>query len=251
MPTPILSIIMPALNEEKNISAAIDDVLLTFDNLAIAGEIIVVNDGSSDSTPKLAQQKAEKFPEQMRILNHSTPQGIGASFWDGVDTASGEIVCMLPGDNENEPAETLRYLKLMDDVDIVVPFVVNTQVRSGFRKLLSFLYRAIINTTFATTFNYTNGTVLYRKSLLTQLPKRNKGFFYQTDILIRLVKQGHLFAEVPYKLRERTGGQSKATSLKSLRKVIKGYLELVKDIYFTKEEAAAAFPADSATARRK
>ncbi len=251
MPTPILSIIMPALNEEKNIAAAIEKVVLTFDKLRIAGEIVVVNDGSTDATPELARQKAEKHPEQVRILNHSTPQGIGASFWDGVDTARGEIVCMLPGDNENEPAETLRYLKLMDDVDIVVPFVVNTQVRSGFRKLLSFLYRAIINTTFRTSFNYTNGTVLYRKSLLTQLPKRNKGFFYQTDILVRLAKQGHLFAEVPYKLRERTGGQSKAVSLQSLRKVIKGYLALVKDIYFTKGKAAAAFPADSATARRK
>lgn len=242
---------MPALNEEKNIAAAIDEVVLAYDKLGIAGEIVVVNDGSTDATSAIAQRKAEKYPQQVRVLNHSTPQGIGASFWDGIDEAKGKIVCMLPGDNENEPEETLRYLKLMDDVDIVVPFVLNLQVRSGGRKLVSFLYRAIINTTFAASFNYTNGTVLYRKSLLTQLPKRNKGFFYQTDILIRLVKQGYLFAEVPYKLRERKGGQSKAISLKSLRKVVKGYLGLVKDIYFTKGKTPATFSAGSATARRR
>ena len=86
------------------------------------------------------------------------------------------MVTMLPGDNENDPWETLRYLKLLEHVDIVIPFVFNKEVRSLFRNALSFIYRFIINTTFVVNFNYTNGTVLYRKSILKELNYRSVGF---------------------------------------------------------------------------
>jgi len=227
-----LTIIMPALNEERNIAGAIDDTLAAFDKFGINAEILVVNDGSTDSTQKLIKNKIDQFPGRVRIIDHARPCGIGASFWDGVDSAEGEFVCMLPGDNENEPSEILRYIGLLKEVDIIIPFVVNKKVRSGTRSFLSFLYRFIINITFSMSLNYTNGTVVYRKSLLKVLDSRRKGFFFQTDILVRLIKHGCLFAEVPYRLRTRKEGKSKAVSLRSLKEVTCGYLKLVKDIYF-------------------
>jgi hypothetical protein len=157
---------------------------------------------------------------------------------------------MLPGDNENEPREIMRYASLMKDVDVIIPFVFNRSSRSLFRQMLSYIYRGIINTTFFTTFNYTNGTVMYRTSVLKALGFRNSGFFYQTDILVRLVTGGYLFAEVPYRLRGRKKGRSKAVSLRSLRGVIKGYLKLVFDIYLSKKAKQAAFDPASVTARR-
>ncbi|MBI5787365.1 MAG: glycosyltransferase family 2 protein [Candidatus Schekmanbacteria bacterium] len=225
-----LSIIMPALNEEKNILAAIDTTLCAFTDFKIDGEVIVVNDGSSDKTPELVNQVLSK-DTRVKLINHQTPQGIGASFWDGVDSACGDAVSMFPGDNENDPWETLRYFNLLEHVDIVIPFVYNKEVRPLYRNIISFLYRFIINTTFLVNFNYTNGTILYRRSLLDGLKHRNAGFFYQTDILIRLVKKGYLFAEIPYRLGMRNTGTSKAVSLPSLVKVAKGYLNLVKDYY--------------------
>ena len=118
---------------------------------------------------------------------------------------------------------------------MVVPFVFNPQVRPLWRSALSYVYRFIINTTFLVNFNYTNGTVLYRKSVLEGLSNRNPSFFFQTDILIRSTKRGYLFAEVPYLLGTRGSGDSKAVSYPSLIKVIKGYLKLVQDFYFKKE----------------
>jgi len=229
------SVIMPALNEEKNILAAIDVTLKAFDDLRISGEVIVINDGSSDRTQELVEGLISKGGGRIRLLNHSAPQGVGASFWDGVDKAAGEIVFMLPGDNENNPYETMRYLKLMEDVDMVVPFVFNKKARSMFRNILSYVYKLIINLTFNTSFNYTNGTVLYRKCILTDFTYRDCGFFFQTDILIRLARKGYLFAEVPYKLRTREAGQSKAISLFSFLKVAKGYLKLAIDMYLKRE----------------
>jgi glycosyltransferase involved in cell wall biosynthesis len=242
---------MPALNEEENIGSAIEDTIFCFEEFGIEGEVLVINDGSSDSTPQVVEDKMKEFPEKVRVLNHSLPQGIGASFWEGVDNARGDIVCMLPGDNENDPGEILRYTSLLDNVDIVIPFVFNKEVRSKWRNFLSFHYHRFINCTFSTSLNYTTGTVLYRKSLLEELDKRRRGYFFQTDILIRLVKRGYLFAEVPYKLRDRKGGKSKAMRISSLNDIIKGYLCLVKDIYFKKEKKTYTYTQDSASAKRR
>lgn len=248
---PLITIIMPALNEEKNIKAALTDTLAAFKELNINAEILVVNDGSSDQTPALVQKQIEGNPGRIRMLSHNRPKGLGASFWDGVDNAKGEIVCMLPGDNENEPKEILRYLKLMEDVDMVIPFVFNKETRPPLRNFISFLYRIIINSTFNITLNYTNGTTLFRRSILKELKYRAGGFVYQADILIRLIKRGYLFAEVPYRLRIRKEGKSKAVSLRSLRNVIKGYFRLLIDIYL-KQECRQKVPcSESISAKRR
>jgi len=246
----LLNVIMPALNEEKNIRAAIRNTLQAFDDFHINGEVIVVNDGSTDNTKAIVTDIMSKDP-RVSIISHDHALGIGASFWDGVDHAKGDIVSMFPGDNENDPWETLRYYKLLEHVDMVIPFVFNKEVRSLFRNALSFIYRFIINTTFLVYFNYTNGTVLYRKSILGQLKHRSTGFFFQTDILVRTVKRGYLFAEVPYRLGARSHGVSKAVTFPSLVQVIKGYLRLVHDIYSTEgRKIRRHFVEDSLTAER-
>ena len=248
---PSLSIIMPALNEEKNIRAAIIDTLKAFEAFSIEGEVVVINDGSTDKTTAIVNELGGK-DHRVRMIRHNTPHGIGASFWDGVDNAQGDFVCMLPGDNENDPWEIMRYYKLLEHVDIVIPFVFNKEIRSLFRNALSFIYRFIINTTFLVYFNYTNGTVLYRKSVLKQLDYHSTGFFFQTDILVRTIKKGYLFAEVPYRLDARNNGESKALSFPSLMQVVKGYIRLVSDIYFhNKRTVSNVFIKESLTARRQ
>ena len=245
----VISIIMPALNEEANIVPAIRNVLAAFDDLGINGEIVVVNDGSTDHTGLLIHEETQRDP-RVHVLTHATPCGIGAAFWDGVGAARGEIVCMLPGDNENDPWEILRYHKLLEHVDILIPFVFNKEARSLYRNGLSYVYRFIINTTFLVNFNYTNGTVMYRKKILEELDFHSTGFFYQTDILVRTVKRGYLFAEVPYRLDVRPHGLSKAVTFPSLMRVMKGYLRLVKDIHFSAPKLQNGFAAESLTAAR-
>ncbi len=146
-----VSVIMPALDEESNILDAIDNVLNSFKNFSINGEIVVINDGSTDKTSNLVNEEMKKNT-QVRLIEHETPQGIGASFWDGVDNAHGDIVVLLPGDNENDSVEIFRYCNLLEHVDIVIPFVFNKEVRSLLRNFYSYIYRFIINTTFLVNF---------------------------------------------------------------------------------------------------
>lgn len=246
-----LSVIMTALNEENNIELALENTLKAFNDFSIVGEIIIINDGSLDKTELLISNAMEK-DNRIRIINHSEPKGVGTSFWDGVDAAKGDVVVWFPADNENDPWEILRYYQLLEQVDIVIPFVFNKEARSLFRNVLSFTYRFIINTTFLVNFNYTNGTVLYRRSILKELDYHGSSFFFQTDILIRSVKRGYLFAEVPYRLGMRSDGLSKAVTFPSLVNVIKGYLRLVKDFYFNGHRPdKMVFSEDSLTAKRK
>jgi len=245
-----ISVVMPALDEEKNILAAITNTLKAFDDFSINGEIIVINDGSTDKTEVIVKE-TKSNDHRIRLIRHTNPKGIGSSFWDGVDIAKGNAVCMLPGDNENDPWEIFRYHILLEHVDIVIPFMFNKEVRSLFRNVLSYIYRSIINSSFAINLNYTNGTVLYKKSLLEKLTSRVSGFFYQTDILIRLIKKGYLFAEVPYRIGMREG-LSKAVSFPSFLKVVKGYLCLLRDLRFSVNAGKneGEFLSDTMTAKR-
>ena len=229
-----LTVVMPALNEEKNILAAVNATIEAFNDLKIDGEIIVVNDGSSDRTEELMRGAMQK-DGRIRLIKHDTPKGIGASFWDGVEKAGGEAVVLIPGDNEVDSAEALRYFPLMRHVDIIIPFVYNREVRNAFRNILSLAFRLIINMTFTVNLNYTNGTVIYRKSILSKLSHCSNGFFYQAENLIKLIKRGYLFAEVPYYLKRRESGVSTAVSYPSFYNVVKGYLQLIRAIYFSED----------------
>lgn len=247
----LLSVIMPALNEERNIKQAMINVLKAINDYSIEGELIVINDGSTDKT-KEEILSIMKTDNRVKMISHEAPQGVGSSFWEGADEAKGELIVMIPGDNENDPWEILQYYKLLECVDMVIPFAFNKEMRSLFRNALSYIYRFIINATFLVNFNYTNGTIIYRKSILEDIGYRSAGFFFQTDILIRTVKRGYLFAEVPCKLGMRNRGVSKAVSFPSLWQVIKGYIRLVKDIYYNKQEKSLKrrFSTDSLSFKR-
>ena len=226
---PKISVVMPALNEEANIAQAINSCLAAFSQYGLKGEIVVVDDGSQDKTKEVVKaiMRAE---ERIRLIIHPAPRGIGASFWAGFRGAGGDAVVMIPGDNENELSQIIRHIGLLRDVDMVVPFVRNKDVRSGWRNLLSGAYTFILNATFGMSLKYFNGTVLYKKSLLDNIGCASKGFFFQAEILIKALKNGCLFAEVPYSIRKRAGGDAKAVSFFSLCDVAGCYLRLITEI---------------------
>lgn len=249
MPQYQISVVMPALNEEKNIERAVLETVESFRKLGIQGEIVLVNDGSRDGTRAIAERLQKQF-DFIHLINHDVPHGIGGSFWEGAHAASGDVVTMLPGDGENDPIEILRYLPLMKEVDIVVPFVYNVEVRGRNRRWVSRTYKAIINLTFGMLLNYMNGTVMYRKTVLQSLDLKARGFFYQTELLIKAIRRGFLYAEVPYALGTRSSGKSKALTLRSLIKLSKDYLLLIKSIYFA-GTPPKQFPVQSATCQRR
>jgi len=225
-----LSVIMPALNEEKNIETAIVSTLDSFEKHEIDGEIIVINDGSTDKTRDIVEGLSQKT-HKIKIISHKKPMGIGYSFIDGVKNSEKDVVVMFPGDNENNPDDALLFFDLMDKVDIIIPFIHNIDVRDKGRRVISSIYNFIINMTFGIKLNYHNGTTFYRREIVNEVELSSYGFFYQAELLIKLIRKGYLFAEVPNYLGQRATGTSKAFTLKSFAEIIKGYIALTYNIH--------------------
>jgi len=249
---PTLSVVMPCLNEQNNVASAIQRTLTALDRHGIEGEIIVINDGSIDGTAGVVRALAGRHPN-VRLIEHERPMGIGASFWDGVRNARNDFVTIFPGDDENDPDDALLCYYLTRDVDIIVPFIHNVEVRSIWRRLISSLYRFIINMSFGMSLNYTNGTVVYNRAILDGVTMKSSGFLYQAELLIKLIRAGYLYAETPHFLSRRGNGKSKALTFKSFLQVTRGYLRLIWEVHVLRRTGFADVPIDprSAAYRRK
>lgn len=243
-----ITVIVPVLNEEKNIGRAINNIIDSFGKVGCEGEIVVINDGSTDETESIVKKLMVQSPI-IKLLSHNEPKGIGASFWRGVKESKGEYVVLISGDGENDCYEILRYMPIMDHVDIVIPFWYNTKVRSWNRRILSKLYKGIINLSFGLLLNYMNGTVMYRKCVLEGLTLESNGFFYQTELLIKAIRKGYLYAEVPCSLKSRLSGQSKALTINSFLKVMSAYLSTIYYVYAHQKDLEP-LRMDSVTASR-
>ncbi len=243
-----ITIVMPALNEEGNIKAAVECTIRALDEANVNGELIIVNDGSTDNTGNIAEE-LRKTDKRIFVIHHDTPKGIGYSFWEGVSRANNEAVVLYPGDNEMLPAEMLLYLHELSNVDIVVPFIVNETVRSPFRRLMSGIYTFMIRILFGLNVHHSNGLVLYRRSILKDIKLKSHGFFYQTELLCKTVRRGYLYAEVPYYTRPRASGKSKAFSIKSILNLSLNMSRLLAELLFS--EQPKELDASSVTAFRR
>lgn len=241
MPSPLISVVVPALNEEDSIGAVISDTLECFDRLGLDGEMIVVNDGSRDRTRDITESFMRR-DSRVTLIHHHDPHGIGASFMEGCSRAKGEFVTMLPGDHENIPEETLKLLHDRDDCEAIVPYVQNPEQRSWFRRSVSRLFTLIVNMAFLTRFKYTNGTNIYRSDLLRNLEIRSNGFFYQTEILVKILMNGARIRHLPYRISERKSGDNKAISLKSLMSVSGDFVSLLAFRYFKSNDSKCTNP---------
>ena len=224
-----LTVIVPGLNEEENIRLAVKELIDALGVIVVDWELILINDGSTDRTGEIADDLAS-FDRRIRVIHQERPMGIGYSFQDGIKASSKSVVTWLPADGENDPRELLKYLPLIEHVDIVIPFVINKRIRPLYRRILSAIYLAIINLSFGTRFNYTNGNIIYRKSVFESVHPRYNGFLVHAECLVRAIKAGYTFAEVPVTIKKRHEGDSKALLLNSFFCVCLEYIGLFWDI---------------------
>lgn len=113
-PLQLLSIVIPARNEEGCICATIDTLhreLLIND---ISHEIVAVDDGSSDRTLELLQDMARHMPE-LKPLCNSGPHGFGRAIIAGLDRMAGDAVVIMMADESDDYRDVVRYWKLLNE----------------------------------------------------------------------------------------------------------------------------------------
>jgi len=110
---PSISICVPVLNEEKTLKQAVEDLISTLSPHIRFLEVIIVNDGSLDSTDLLAQGLAREYP-QVKIIHHLKNLGIGVCYRDALAIAGGDYFSWFPADLENSADEFISCLPYLD-----------------------------------------------------------------------------------------------------------------------------------------
>lgn len=110
----MVSVLIPAYNAEKTINRCLDSILCqTCQDI----EMIIVNDGSTDSTLSILLDYAEK-DERILIINQPN-QGVSAARNAGLRNVSGEYILCVDSDDWIEPNMIQRMLDLIEDADVV------------------------------------------------------------------------------------------------------------------------------------
>ncbi|MBM4125485.1 MAG: glycosyltransferase family 2 protein, partial [Nitrospira sp.] len=142
-----LSVIIPALNEEGNLSAAVETVLGAIGDRFADYELLIFDDGSTDRTGAIADQLAARN-SHTRVIHNPRNMGFGYNYNRGVELARMEYVTMFPGDNEI-PGEAIRtILSAVGSADIVVPYISTPAVRGWSRRVISACFVGVLNILF-------------------------------------------------------------------------------------------------------
>ncbi len=185
----LISIVLPVYNGEERISRSIDSVInQTYDNW----ELIIVNDGSTDNTPDIIRQYAEKY-DHIIIINNEENKKLPMSLNTGFASASGVYYTWTSDDNIYHPDALLHMAEILDnhsDIDMV--YADNTVIdangsyieESKKEEPDELRFRSIIGACF-----------LYRSSLAQEVGEYDPDLFLAEDydFFLRCYKTGSLY----------------------------------------------------------
>lgn len=116
---PGLSVFFPAYNDSGTIASLVITALRTARTLTSDFEVIVVNDGSADSTAEILDELARTYPE-VKVVHHERNRGYGGALRSGFAAATRDLVFYTDGDAQYDPAEmSVLWRALEDGVDLV------------------------------------------------------------------------------------------------------------------------------------
>lgn len=199
-----VSVIIPAYNEAGIIAESLRETIRTFNEFGCKYEIIVVDDGSSDSTYTSALAVAEKYPNVL-VKQSRRNRGKGRALKIGFRLATGEYVVFLDADMELHPAQvqTLFDIMRLDEADVVIGSKRHPNSRLNYpwdRRIISSVYFFLIKLFFGLPIRDTQtGLKLFKHDVLKRVFPRIlvKAFGYDLEILVNVHRLGYRIAEAP------------------------------------------------------
>ncbi|MDD1665560.1 MAG: glycosyltransferase family 2 protein, partial [Methanomicrobiales archaeon] len=198
-----VSVILPALNEEKTIGSCISKIRKVFLEHGIRGEIIV-SDSSTDSTPVIAAGLGA------RVIHPGQP-GYGNAYLAAFREARGRIIILGDADDTYDFADIPKFLgAIREGADLVVGSRFKGEIRPGsmaplHRYVGNPLLTWLINWIYGTRFSDTHtGFRAITREALSRLDLRTGGMEFASEMLIRASEKGLSVVEIPitYSLRQ-------------------------------------------------
>jgi len=139
-----LSIILPIYNEAGNIKELYHEIKKELNKASFEYEIIAINDGSTDGSHKVLDEIA-KGDSNFRVLHFSKNYGQTAALSAGLDNAEGEILIPMDADMQNDPADILKLLEMIDQGFDLVSGWRKERKDPPIRRLLSLMANKLIS----------------------------------------------------------------------------------------------------------
>jgi glycosyltransferase involved in cell wall biosynthesis len=168
---PKLSIVGPALNEERALSAFVEHCAQACKKLNLPYEVVIVNDGSRDKTGAAAEHLGKSHP--VKVVHHRIRKGITASLADGIRAASGDIIVFLPTDLESHPQEDIPALTrpiLRDEADFVIGWRRGLRGSSIGKTVLSKSFNGLASLLFGIRLHDSGWVRAFRREVVEELP---------------------------------------------------------------------------------
>ena len=204
---PALSYFFPAHDEEANLRGLVEEALNTLPTLAEAFEIVIVDDGSRDATPAIADELAGADP-RVRAVHHATNRGYGAALRSGFAAARYELIAFTDGDRQFKVADLGRLTARhgAGDAEVVVGYRIK-RADPLVRTLYARAYRLANLIFFSLRVTDVDcACKLFRREALRGINVESGGAFFSAELLIKLRANGRAVAEVGVPHYPRTAG---------------------------------------------
>jgi len=203
-----LSVVLPAYNEEGNLDRAVRSA---FAGAALAGlecEVVVVNDGSRDSTSSLLTRLEQELGPRVRVVDHPTNLGYGVALRDGFRASRGDLVFYTDSDNQFDLSELKDFLPLMETNDAVLGYRIDRK-DPWLRRFVSGGFNGLSSLAFGMKVRDLNCSFkLFRGDLIRALPLESTDFFIDTELVARIHRGGCRYVQRGVRHFPRTAGRS-------------------------------------------
>lgn len=224
-----ISVFFPCYNEEKNIGMLLEKSLLFLPEIAYDYEIIVIDDGSSDATLKIAQNISQKNPK-VKVIRHETNRGYGAALRTGFENSEKEYIFFTDSDNQFDITEMTKLLPYIKDFDIVAGFRIKRK-DNFIRKINEFGFNLLIQIFFGLKIKDLNCAFkIYKKETIKSLTLRSNLGFINSELLISAKKKGFTIKQMGVTHYPRQWGAQSGASLRVVFGSLKELFKLRKEL---------------------
>jgi len=225
---PELSYFFPAHNEAANLEGLVEEALAALPTLAERFEIVIVDDGSRDETPAIADRLAAAHPE-VRAVHHPVNRGYGAALRTGFAAATLDLVAFTDGDRQFRVEDVGRLTARMAEPD-APEVVVGFRIRRAdpfVRTLYARVYRLANLVFFGLRVRDVDcACKLFRREALRGIAVESGGAFFSAELLIKLRVRGRRVVEVGVPHFARTAGSPTGAKPAVVLRAVKDFWSL-------------------------
>lgn len=210
-----LSVVIPARDEQDAIGATIRALSRRLDAARIDHELLVVDDGSTDATPRVVEALSAADP-RVRLLANPGPLGFGFAVRAGLERFAGDAVAIVMADGSDDPDDLVAYHGLLCagyDCAFGSRFMAGGEVRDYPRVKL--VANRLVNWSIRVLFGHgyddtTNAFKAYRREVIASvMPLVSHHFNLTVELPLKAIVRGHSYVVTPVGWRNRRTGASK------------------------------------------